>query len=243
MDVGDRVQAGELAPTTCEQTEHSPLCSPPHAHPQYTFEQVHIRCTCVTRVHSQSILYLNTQPYTCTQAPSYKWPKLANTQPCTHMCEHTQRRDHRRRTRVHRQGVNVSTNAMWSPRAREFLTPTAGSHCQEAPVLTLPAHAHPCPHRLAPQTRAERRHVQTWEHACVSRDTQAHMQMTHRFVCAQLCLGAHPPTPTARPQLPKGPWDRVPVSPLSGAPILPSPCSFQLALSPETDLGISGPRF
>ena len=77
----------------------------------------------------------------------------------------------------------------------------------------------------------------------MSRDTQAHMQMTHRFVCAQLCLGARPPTPYCTPTAAQRAWDRVPVSPLSGATILSSPCSFQLALSPETDLGISGPCF
>ena len=69
----------------------------------------------------------------------------------------------------------------------------------EAPVLTLHAHAYTCPHRLAPHTRAGGRHVQTWEHVCVSRDTQAHTQMTHRFVCAQLCLGAHPSTRCCTP--------------------------------------------
>lgn len=100
---------------------------------------------------------------------------------------------------MHRAGVNISTNAMWSTRVREFLTHTGRSHCQEAPVLALHAHAYTCPHRLAPQTRGEGRHVHTWEHVCVSRDTQAHMQMTHRFVCAQLCLGAHPSTPCCTP--------------------------------------------
>lgn len=156
---------------------------------------------------------------------------------------HTQRRGHRRRTRVHRQGVNVSTNAMWSTRAREFLTHTAGSHCQEAPVLPLHAHAYPCPHRLALQTRAERRHVQTWEHVCEQGHTGSHADDPTGLCVLSCALVLVPPPPTACPQLPKGPWDRVPVSPSSGATILPSPCSFQLALSPETDLGISGPRF
>ena len=159
------------------------------------------------------------------------------------MCAHTQRRGHRRRTCVHREGVNVSTNAMWSTCVREFPTHTGGSRCQEAPVLTLHAHAYTCPHRLAPRTRAKGRHVQTWEHVCEQGHTGSHADDPQVCVCS-----AVPWCPSLHPLLhahscPKGlgtgyqsPLWLVP-------PILPSPCSFQLDLSPEADLGISVPCF
>ena len=84
--------------------------------------------------------------------------------------------------------------------------------CQGVPythrALTLPGSTRAGPTRTCIHVPTQTRPTNTWRRktcahlgacVCVSRDTQAHMQMTHRFVCAQLCLGAHPSTPCCTP--------------------------------------------
>ena len=94
---------------------HVQANTPPR--PPQTCGQVHICLSCmrVTHVHSQRYVH-RTRTHRHTPAHKHahmKWPKHANTQPCTHTCTHTEG-NHRRRTRVHRHGMNISTSTMWS---------------------------------------------------------------------------------------------------------------------------------
>lgn len=75
----------------------------------------------------------------------------------------------------------------------------------------------------------------------MSRNTRVRTQVTHRFVCARLwpcpwSLSLHPQLHTPRAaQGASGKGLRLPF--VRGPTILPRPCSFQLDLSPEADLG------
>ena len=51
---------------------------------------------------------------------------------------------------MHRQGVNVSTNAMWSTRAREFLTHTQRAHTARKPLCCPYMHMHTRAHTDLP---------------------------------------------------------------------------------------------